>query len=163
MQTYEYRVVPAPKKGLKAKGVKTAEARFAHALQALMNELGAEGWDYIRTDTLPSEERTGLTGRTTTSYQNMLVFRRPLLTATIAEAAPAAEPQAPALPAPEPAPAPAAEAAPEAKEEPTEPSPLAPSGPARIEPPAPERIGASLTRPVLAARREDEKPKPAAE
>jgi len=74
---FEYSVVPAPKKGMKAKGIKTTEDRFAHALQQIMNEKGADGWDYVRTDTLPTEERQGLTGRTTV-YQNMMVFKRPL-------------------------------------------------------------------------------------
>lgn len=80
MSQFEYKVVPAPKKGLKAKGLKTAEDRFANALQATMNELGADGWEYQRTDTLPNEERSGLTGRVTT-FQNMLVFRRTLYAA----------------------------------------------------------------------------------
>ncbi len=78
---YEYSVVPAPKKGVKSKGVKTVEDRFAHALQEIMNEKGAAGWEYVRTDTLPVEERQGLTGRTTT-YQNMMVFRRSAAPAT---------------------------------------------------------------------------------
>lgn len=75
MTHYEYKVVPAPSKGLKAKGVKTNQDRFANALEAAMNEMGAQGWEYQRADTLPSEERSGLTGRTTT-FQHMLVFRR---------------------------------------------------------------------------------------
>ena len=75
MPTYEFRVVPAPKAGLKAKGVRSNEERFAHALETVMNQMGALGWDYVRADTLPAEERQGLTGRTTV-YQNMLVFRR---------------------------------------------------------------------------------------
>ncbi|NBD30051.1 MAG: DUF4177 domain-containing protein [Alphaproteobacteria bacterium] len=75
MQAYEYKVVPAPKKGVKAKGVKGPEARFAHALQLVMNEMGAEGWEYQRTDTLPCEERQGLTGKTT-QFRHVLVFRR---------------------------------------------------------------------------------------
>ena len=74
---YEYKVVPAPKKGLRGKGIKGAEARFANALETVMNELGAEGWEYQRTDCLPAEERQGLTGKTTV-FQNMLVFRRRL-------------------------------------------------------------------------------------
>lgn len=77
MPRYEYKVVPAPKKGRRGKGVKGPEGRFANALETVMNELGAEGWEYQRTDTLPAEERQGLTGRTTV-FQNMLVFRRPL-------------------------------------------------------------------------------------
>jgi hypothetical protein len=75
MQRYEYKVVPAPKRGEKARGVKTTEDRFALALTQLMNQLGAEGWDYVRSDALPCEERTGFTG-TKTTFQNMLVFRR---------------------------------------------------------------------------------------
>lgn len=75
MFSYEYKVVPAPKKGLKGKGIKGSEARFANALASLMNEFGAEGWEYQRSDTLPCEERSGLRGKHTT-FQNVLVFRR---------------------------------------------------------------------------------------
>lgn len=75
MQRFEYKVIPAPKRGEKARGVKTTEDRFALALTLLMNDLGAEGWDYVRADALPCEERSGFTG-TKTTFQNMLVFRR---------------------------------------------------------------------------------------
>lgn len=87
MIKYEYRVLPAPRRGQKAKGVKTGEARFAHALELLMNEMGAKGWEYQRTDTLPVDERQGLTGRATV-FQNMLVFRR-IVEAEAAEPVPA--------------------------------------------------------------------------
>ncbi len=72
---FEYKVVPAPRKGVRAKGAKTPEARFAAALMEIMNEMGAEGWEYLRADTLPCEQRSGLTGKATV-YHNMLVFRR---------------------------------------------------------------------------------------
>lgn len=88
MPKYEYKVIPAPKRGVKAKGLKDTESRFANALQSIMNDCGAEGWDYVRTDTLPCEERVGLTGRTTT-FQNMLVFRRTLENAVEAVEPPA--------------------------------------------------------------------------
>ena len=45
MQRFEYKVVPAPRRGEKARGVKTSEERFALALSTLMNTLGREGWD----------------------------------------------------------------------------------------------------------------------
>lgn len=77
MQRYEFKVIPAPKRGEKARGVKTTEDRFALTLTTLMNDLGAEGWDYVRADALPCEERVGLTG-TKTTFQNVLVFRRVL-------------------------------------------------------------------------------------
>ncbi len=75
MPRYEYKVVPAPAKGLKGKGLKTAEARFSHGLQELMNGLAGYGWEYLRAETLPSIERAGLTG-STTEWRNVLVFRR---------------------------------------------------------------------------------------
>jgi hypothetical protein len=75
MQRFEYKVIPAPRRGEKARGVKSTEDRFAHALTTLMNQYGAEGWDYVRADALPCEERVGLTG-TKTTFQNVLVFRR---------------------------------------------------------------------------------------
>lgn len=88
MTGFEYKVVPAPTQGLKAKGVKGTPARFANALETVMNDMGAEGWEYQRSDTLPVEERQGLTGKTTT-FQNMLVFRR-TREATVAEPLPVA-------------------------------------------------------------------------
>lgn len=75
MPSFEYKVVPAPRKGQKSKGMRSTEDKFANALQVLMNEHGAKGWEYQRTDTLPCEERSGLTGKTTV-FQNMLIFRR---------------------------------------------------------------------------------------
>ena len=89
--SYEYKVVPAPTRGLKAKGIKTAEDRFANALETAMNELAADGWEYQRTDTLPAEQREGLMSKTTV-FQNMLVFRRPVTKAAGASAPAAAEP-----------------------------------------------------------------------
>ena len=75
MSGWEYKVVPAPTKGVKGRGVKGPEGRFANALQGVMNEMGATGWEYQRAETLPSTERSGLTG-STTEWRNVLVFRR---------------------------------------------------------------------------------------
>lgn len=76
MRRYEYKVVPAPRRGEKAKGVKTTEERFALAMANLMNKLGADGWDYLRSDTLQVEDKPGWMRRPTVSEQSMLVFRR---------------------------------------------------------------------------------------
>ncbi|EBA15172.1 hypothetical protein RSK20926_15987 [Roseobacter sp. SK209-2-6] len=75
MQAFEYKVVPAPHKGTKAKGVKGPEGRFANSIEIILNEMAAEGWEYQRAELLPSDERTGLTG-TTTNWRNVLIFRR---------------------------------------------------------------------------------------
>jgi len=101
MKRYEYQVVPAPKKGEKAKGAKTTADRFAVALTALMNKMGMDGWDYIRADTLPCDERVGLTG-TKTQFQNMLVFRREMIAEAVEMLMPpeAAKPYPPIIRAP---------------------------------------------------------------
>lgn len=99
MQTHEYKVVPAPNRGEKARGAKTPADRFAHTLAALMNEAARDGWDYVRAETLPSEERAGLTRRTTV-YHSVLVFRRPLAIADAAAARRLLTTEAPAGKAP---------------------------------------------------------------
>lgn len=116
MQRYEYTVIPAPRRGVKARSARTTEDRFALALTTLMNQFGAEGWDYVRADALPCDERVGLTG-TKTTFQNVLVFRRPLTEAdvagppplrlTVQEAAPAPSPRLGPAEVPVPASAPA--------------------------------------------------------
>ncbi|WP_415184758.1 DUF4177 domain-containing protein [Phaeovulum sp.] len=101
MQTYEYRVIPAPNRGEKERGLKTGADRFAHTLTQLMNQQARDGWEYLRADTLPTEERSGLTSKNTV-YHNLLVFRRPLSpeAAALAEADEEAAnaPQSPAAP-----------------------------------------------------------------
>ncbi len=72
---YEYKLVPAPVKGTRGKGL-SAEARFATAVEHVLNDMAARGWEYQRNDTLPSTERAGLSGSETV-WRNLLVFRRP--------------------------------------------------------------------------------------
>jgi hypothetical protein len=105
MQRFEYHVVPAPRRGEKARGVKATEERFALALTNLMNVFGAEGWEYVRADSLPCDERSGLTGLKTTT-QNVLVFRR-AIAAPVAAEVPGIRVMAAPAPAPSPTPAPA--------------------------------------------------------
>lgn len=71
----EYTAIPAPTRGEKAKDAKTPTDRYALALTAELNRMAADGWEYVRADVLPSEERSGLTGRATV-YHNLLIFRR---------------------------------------------------------------------------------------
>ncbi|MBF9031996.1 DUF4177 domain-containing protein [Rhodobacterales bacterium HKCCE3408] len=113
MERYEYKVIPAPDRGQKAKGVKAPADRFAHALEVAMNELGADGWEYWRAECLPSVERQGLTGsRTVERY--MLVFRRRKVSAMrpVREAEPAPQAETRPEPVPDPAPQPIREKAP---------------------------------------------------
>lgn len=72
---YEYTVIPAPTRGEKTKDARTATDRYAVSVASELNKMAARGWEYVRADVLPSEERSGLTGRSTV-YHNLLVFRR---------------------------------------------------------------------------------------
>ncbi len=81
MQIYEYRVVPAPKRSKRIKGVKGTAGRFAAILMETMNEQAVEGWEYLRSDSLPVEEKPGLLKSRVETYQTVLVFRREIRTA----------------------------------------------------------------------------------
>ena len=105
MKRFEYKVVPAPMKGRKARGVRRAEDKFALSVEDVMNDMALEGWEYQRSETLPHEERSGLTG-TATTYRSVLVFRR---ARDIASHAPGADLQQLESTTPEPLPAPKAE------------------------------------------------------
>lgn len=145
MMRFEYKVLPAPRKGRKDKGVKAPEDRFARALEQAINALAAEGWEFLRAETLPSDERSGLTS-TQTVYRDMLVFRRtvesgdekPGTPDLAGLAAVEAIPDPAPMPAPDPAPGPAA---PEPRSEPaTEPPINRPAPGAASEEPGPKVI-----------------------
>ena len=141
MSSYEYTVIPAPARGEKTKGAKTGIDRFAATLTEVLNDMARDGWDYVRAETLPAEERSGLTGRSTV-YHNLLVFRRAL-------AARKSEPAAAtrAAPAPDLRPEPAPE--PESTPEPTAKGPF--SAPMRAAPKPEEQPRARSAEPPLTA------------
>ncbi|GEM_PF-1540190 len=78
MSKYEYKVVAAPRKTRSFKGVRRHEDQFAAVLAEAMNDLAGSGWEYLRAESLPCEEKTGLTSRVE-SYQSVLVFRREIV------------------------------------------------------------------------------------
>ncbi|MDF3852955.1 DUF4177 domain-containing protein [Paracoccus sp. P2] len=150
MSSYEYTVIPAPARGEKARGARSGIERFAATLADVLNEMARDGWDYVRAETLPAEERSGLTSRTTV-YHNLLIFRRALAGSADQPVAVAQPQPAAAAPQPEPEPAargpfsqpmraapkPAAPAAPTAAARVAEPPLTAPPAPA----PAGPRLG----------------------
>jgi hypothetical protein len=90
MSFYEYKVVPAPERATKVRGLKGAPL-FAHGLETLMNELAQDGWEYLRAESLPEEEKKGLMGGRETVVRNILVFRRELYFEDNTEEAPLAQ------------------------------------------------------------------------
>lgn len=95
MPRYEYKLVPAPVRAVRHKGLKAA-ANFAATLEDVLNEMAAEGWVYLRADILPEEVRSGIASKATT-YRTLLVFQRP----RVADASATRGAAAPAAPAPE--------------------------------------------------------------
>lgn len=74
---HEYKVVPAPTRATKVKGLKTTAERFAHLLAERINAEAAGGWQFVRTETLACEERKSL-GGTRTTMQTVMIFVRTL-------------------------------------------------------------------------------------
>ncbi|MFY0597386.1 MAG: DUF4177 domain-containing protein [Cognatishimia sp.] len=97
MDRFEYKVVPAPLKGRKARGVRRSEDKFAYSVQEVMNDMALDGWEYQRSETLPHEERSGLTS-TSRTFRSVLVFRRQL--AGSVSSAPVEEPAVTEIAAP---------------------------------------------------------------
>lgn len=75
---YEYKVIPAPRRAEKNKSIRNADNRYAHTLANIMNAEAAHGWMYLRTETLPVDEKSGIMGKTSEKYLNVMVFQREL-------------------------------------------------------------------------------------
>lgn len=78
MSQYEYAAVPAPRQVPKVKGVKGAETRFAHAMTELLNTWSAEGWEFVRAETLGFDDKGGLLGKASSGQATLMIFRRAL-------------------------------------------------------------------------------------
>ena len=74
MARYEYKVVPAPKRPTRIRGVKGDEARFAFTIEEVINTSAADGWEFLRAETLPCQH--GGWFRRHVDTQTLLVFRR---------------------------------------------------------------------------------------
>jgi hypothetical protein len=71
---YEYKVVPAPDRAERIKGMKRPEDRFAHKIEGLLNDMATAGWSFLRAESLPSEERHLL--RSQSVMRSLLIFYR---------------------------------------------------------------------------------------
>ena len=76
MSTFEYRVFVAPSIAKKVKGAKTLAERFAHSLAEVLNVEAREGWDFVGREQFQVEGKTGLLGKSRTSEETYLIFRR---------------------------------------------------------------------------------------
>lgn len=75
---YEYLALPAPSQTKSAKGQKTAVDRLAVAMTEMINKMAAEGWEFMRTETLTVEDRPHRFSKTVERIETVVVFRRDL-------------------------------------------------------------------------------------
>ncbi len=77
MTYYDYKVVPAPRRARKVKGIAAGPDLFALTLTDAINEVARQGWEYYRSETLTMEGPAGWFKRGGVEEQVMLIFRRP--------------------------------------------------------------------------------------
>ncbi len=90
---YDYKTVAAPRRPGKFKGAKGADA-FARTLEEAISAEASAGWEYLRAENLPCEEKPGFFSRRHTIFHSVLIFRREK---GIARMAPVEEEEEPAL------------------------------------------------------------------
>lgn len=73
---FEYKVIPAPRKGRRGRGVKGPAGRFAYAIEFAINEMAQDGWEFVRSETLGADEREGMMRRKSETFHGVLVFKR---------------------------------------------------------------------------------------
>ncbi|SFI28956.1 hypothetical protein [Albimonas pacifica] len=117
MSAYEYKTVAAPRRAGRYRGVAKGAESFARTIEEMLSSEAIDGWEFLRAENLPCEEKHGWLSRRETVFHSVLVFRRVREQVRPAAPAPArdwAEPgfgePAPAFQRPEPAPAPAPQA-----------------------------------------------------
>jgi hypothetical protein len=77
MTEYEYRVIPAPAKPAHGRDAVGASDGFALIFAETLNDMGREGWLYVRTDVV-TERHGRWPFRRRTETRELLVFQRPL-------------------------------------------------------------------------------------
>jgi hypothetical protein len=74
--TVEYKCVGAPERPKRKRGQKTRSDRVAGAMQEIIEAEAKDGWEYLRTDLVPVEEKSGLFGRPREVHRAVMVFHR---------------------------------------------------------------------------------------
>jgi hypothetical protein len=77
VERYEYKLVPTPKQSAIFKGLPKSGDAFAQTLGHGMNELGRDGWEFLRTETVV-EKRNVLVISSRKCRHDYMVYRRPL-------------------------------------------------------------------------------------
>lgn len=74
--TFEYKCVGAPERPKRQRGTRSRSERVALAMQEAISAEAVDGWEYLRTDLVPVEEKAGFFSRTQEVHRAVLIFRR---------------------------------------------------------------------------------------
>lgn len=77
MTYYDYKVVPAPKRVKKIKGISAAPDLFALTLTEAINEVARQGWEYYCSESITVQAPGGWFKRGAIEEQVVLIFRKP--------------------------------------------------------------------------------------
>lgn len=77
MSYYDYKVIPAPKRAKKVKGISGSADLFALTLTEAINEVSRQGWEYYCSESLSISTPGGWFRPSVTEEQTVLVFRKP--------------------------------------------------------------------------------------
>ena len=76
MDGYTYKCVAAPRRAKKSRDHRTPADALVAAFEAAIAEQAAAGWEYLRTDLVPMEAKSGWMGPVSETHQGVMVFRR---------------------------------------------------------------------------------------
>lgn len=76
--SFEYKCIGAPERPKRQRGVRGRSERVALAMQEIIAVEAVDGWEYMRTDLVPVEEKASLFSRTREVHRAVLIFRREL-------------------------------------------------------------------------------------
>ena len=77
MSYFDYKVVPAPRRAKRSRGVNDPDELLALTLTEAINEHARQGWEYVRAELLAAEAPGRLFRRAKPVDCTLLVFRRP--------------------------------------------------------------------------------------
>ena len=77
--SFEYKCVGAPERPKRLRGTWSRSDRVALAMQEIIDAEAVDGWEYLRTDLVPVEEKASFFSRTQEVQRAVLIFRRDAL------------------------------------------------------------------------------------
>ena len=76
MTEFAYKCVAAPRRARKSREHRTPTACLVASMEEAIAAEAAAGWEYLRTDLIPMEAKSGWFSPMTETHQGVMIFRR---------------------------------------------------------------------------------------